>query len=70
VPIWEKRDCNSLTGVCAGDDDFSFRERHAGTIDSGKQKYGDFRERHADTIDSGKQKYGNVRRGLSRPGRY
>ncbi|CAG8922870.1 unnamed protein product [Penicillium salamii] len=38
-----------------------FRERHAGTIDSGKQKYGDFRERHADTIDSGKQKYGDFR---------
>ncbi|KAI2684984.1 hypothetical protein DTO012A9_6131 [Penicillium roqueforti] len=34
----------------------NFRERHADTIDSGKQKYGDFRERHADTIDSGKQK--------------
>ncbi|KAJ6156081.1 hypothetical protein N7497_004966 [Penicillium chrysogenum] len=39
----------------------NFRERHAGTIDSGKQKYGDFRERHADTIDSGKQKYGDFR---------
>jgi hypothetical protein len=34
----------------------NFRERHADTIDSGKQKYGDFRERHADSIDSGKQK--------------
>ncbi|KOS39433.1 hypothetical protein ACN38_g9727 [Penicillium nordicum] len=39
----------------------NFRERHAGSIDSGKQKYGDFRERHADTIDSGKQKYGDFR---------
>ncbi|CAG8071364.1 unnamed protein product [Penicillium nalgiovense] len=39
----------------------NFRDRHAGTIDSGKQKYGDFRERHADTIDSGKQKYGDFR---------
>ncbi|KAJ6191457.1 hypothetical protein N7519_001478 [Penicillium mononematosum] len=39
----------------------NLRERHAGTIDSGKQKYGDFRERHADTIDSGKQKYGDFR---------
>ncbi|CAG8908639.1 unnamed protein product [Penicillium egyptiacum] len=39
----------------------NFRERHADTIDSGKQKYGDFRERHADTIDSGKQKYGDFR---------
>ncbi|KAJ5970228.1 uncharacterized protein N7479_000146 [Penicillium vulpinum] len=36
----------------------SFREQHAGTIESGKQKYGDFRERHADSIDSGKQKLG------------
>ena len=39
----------------------NFRERHADTIASGKQKYGDFRERHADTIDSGKQKYGDFR---------
>ncbi|KAJ5614953.1 hypothetical protein N7537_000067 [Penicillium hordei] len=39
----------------------NFRERHADTINSGKQKYGDFRERHADTIDSGKQKYGDFR---------
>ncbi|CAI7649807.1 unnamed protein product [Penicillium viridicatum] len=39
----------------------NFRERHADSIDSGKQKYGDFRERHADTIDSGKQKYGDFR---------
>ncbi|OQE41471.1 hypothetical protein PENCOP_c005G05256 [Penicillium coprophilum] len=38
-----------------------FRDQHAGSIDSGKQKYGDFRERHADTIDSGKQKYGDFR---------
>ncbi|KGO74864.1 hypothetical protein PITC_043650 [Penicillium italicum] len=34
----------------------NFRERHADSINSGKQKYGDFRERHADSIDSGKQK--------------
>ncbi|KAJ5493700.1 hypothetical protein N7463_009787 [Penicillium fimorum] len=39
----------------------NFREQHAGSIESGKQKYGDFRERHADTIDSGKQKYGDFR---------
>ncbi|KGO39520.1 hypothetical protein PEX1_025560 [Penicillium expansum] len=39
----------------------NFRERHADTIDSGKQKYSDFRERHADSIDSGKQKYGDFR---------
>lgn len=39
----------------------NLRERHADSIDSGKQKYGDFRERHADSIDSGKQKYGDFR---------
>ncbi|EKV13788.1 glyceraldehyde 3-phosphate dehydrogenase [Penicillium digitatum] len=39
----------------------NFNERHADSIESGKQKYGDIRERHASTIDSGKQKFGDFR---------